>query len=87
MDTGESARLDKILLRAGVGREGNPAVEALCALMRLRAGEITRKMLVETDPMNLARMQGAARELLRWADYPTELSEKLKWLKTEKSED
>jgi hypothetical protein len=87
MDTVECAKLDKLLLKAGVGREGNDAVDALCALMKGRAGEITQKMLVETDPMNLARMQGAARELLRWADYPAELSEKMKWLKVEKKEE
>ncbi|TAL17063.1 hypothetical protein EPN96_06700 [bacterium] len=86
MDTVESAKLDKLLLKAGVGREGNAAVDALCSLMKSRAGEITQKMLVETDPMNLARMQGAARELLRWADYPAELAEKMKWLKVEDQE-
>ncbi len=80
MDALESSRLEKTLLGCGVGREGNEAVESFCGLLRLRVGEITAKILLETDSMQVARMQGAARELLRWADYPSELGEKAKWL-------
>jgi hypothetical protein len=38
-------------------------------------------------PTRRPRDEYAAREFLRWADYPAELSEKMKWLKVENKEE
>lgn len=81
-NTAKAAEHDRVIVEH-IRKGTAPPMYALCGLMRLRAAELTRKILVETDPMNMARLQGAARELLRWADYPAELEEKECWLKQE----
>ena len=65
---------DKTLVNHGVGSQGHPVAEALCALMAARVDEIKERLLLESDPARIYGLQGAAVELRRWAAYPEELA-------------
>ena len=66
---------DRVLLDHGVE---HPAIVAYAALMSARVSELTDKLLTETDDGELHRLQGAARELSRWARYPQELEDRVR---------
>jgi hypothetical protein len=71
---------DQRLYQHGVGKEGHPVADALCALVASRAADLAVKLLTESDPVEIHRLQGAAVELKRWAGYPEELARKVEWL-------
>ncbi|PLX46186.1 MAG: hypothetical protein C0609_01240 [Deltaproteobacteria bacterium] len=68
---------ERLLWREGVAGGASEPVAALLTLIGQRYEILRDKLLTETDPLSIARIQGAARELDRWRGYPAELKEKV----------
>ncbi len=69
----ERKKQEKILSHHGVGKEGHPVEQAISALMVERIEHLRERLMHENDPAEVARLQGAAVELRRWAGLHGEM--------------